>query len=438
MNRERFIKPKIDKYIQLYSKKAKVEEGIQTIKTSGVVNIANGGSKYPSNQNATITAPQSGTTPTVQLTVLNGVITNAVVSNFATSVYNPESPPRIILPALPANSTSVKSIEIVDGGEGYTTPPKLIIGNPPTVRQATLTATFTNSGMKLGTITIVDGGAGYTTAPTIKITADPPDEDDFLANVSATITNGVITAVSINNTGSYQFSGTDPKSAIVSVDEPVNSVNSNNEPVHSNKATATCTIDSTGRINSVSITNQGLNYTSPPDIQVEGNGFASLKSYLTEGFGADLILDYEFVSSTIYKYSWDLESPIELNENGLLQVVHREFYNVPEIDKPKIIVMRLHDISSKSVVNTRNTSENVDFNGGVIVDIGKVDRLLPNEIILEINQQTLDRITLSLNYNITGTTGFNSGTEFLVLLKVVEKEPSIIEYGTLNNINFLQ
>ncbi len=28
--------------------------------------------------------------------------------------------------------------------------------------------------------------------------------------------------------------------------------------------------------------------------------------------------------------------------------------------------------------------------------------------------------------------------EFLVILKVVEKEPSVIEYGTLNNINFLQ
>ena len=36
MNRERFIKPKIDKYIQLYSKKAKVEEDIQTIKTSTI------------------------------------------------------------------------------------------------------------------------------------------------------------------------------------------------------------------------------------------------------------------------------------------------------------------------------------------------------------------------------------------------------------------
>ena len=57
MNQERFIKLKIDKYVQLYSTKTKVEEDIQTVKTTGIVNIANGGSKYPSNQTATITDP---------------------------------------------------------------------------------------------------------------------------------------------------------------------------------------------------------------------------------------------------------------------------------------------------------------------------------------------------------------------------------------------
>ena len=43
MNRERFVKPKIDKYIQLYSKKAKADEAVQTIKLTGVVNITDGG-----------------------------------------------------------------------------------------------------------------------------------------------------------------------------------------------------------------------------------------------------------------------------------------------------------------------------------------------------------------------------------------------------------
>ncbi len=77
----------------------------------------------------------------------------------------------------------------------------------------------------------------------------------------------------------------------------------------------TCTIDAEGRINSVTITNAGLNYTSPPTIQISGLGFAILRASLIQGFGGNIVLDYDFVPTTIYKYTWDLESPIELNEN---------------------------------------------------------------------------------------------------------------------------
>ena len=63
MNRERFIKPKYDKYIQLYSKKAKVDEAVQTISLLSTIDIENGGQQYPSNQTATISAPTSGTQP---------------------------------------------------------------------------------------------------------------------------------------------------------------------------------------------------------------------------------------------------------------------------------------------------------------------------------------------------------------------------------------
>ena len=421
MNRERFVKPKIDKYIQLYSKKAKADEAAQTIKLTGIVTIDEGGFKYPSNQTATISPPQSGTQPTVVLTITNGNITNAVLDNYATAVYSVSSPPVLTLSALPLNSTSVRSIEIVDAGENYISAPTLKISYPPTARRAILTGTLTNG--VLTSITIVDGGAGYVSAPSVVVQGSPVDADDVPAVVSLTITSGVITGYTITSGGNY-----DGTSCIIFVGEP------NTTDI----ATATCTINVEGKINSVSITNAGLNYTSPPTIQISGGGFAILRTYLTEGFGGNIVLDTDFVPTTIYKYTWELQSPIEINENALLQVVHREFFNVPTNDKDKLIVMRLHDISTKSVVNTKNTSENVDFNGGVVVDIGLNNRLLPNEIILEINPQTIDRITLSLNHDISGTAGFHSQIEFLVLLKVVEKEPSIIEYGTLNNLNFLQ
>lgn len=420
MNRERFVKPKIDKYIQLYSKKAKADESIQTIKLTGIVNIANGGQQYPSNQVATISAPQTGTQPTIALTLSNGVITNAVLSNYANSVYNINNPP--ILTLTQTTTTSVKSIEIVNSGSGYNQAPTLTFSYPSTARQAVITGTINTSGV-LTHLTIQDGGLGYTSPPTIIVEGSPYGQDDVLANVTLIVTAGVITGYTIVSGGNY-----DARTANVIVGPP------NTTDI----ATATCTINAEGEINSVTITRAGLNYLSPPNIQISGLGFAILRASLIEGFGANILLDQDFVPTTIYKYTWDLENPIELNENGLLQVVHREFYNVPTNDKGKLIVMRLHDVSTKSVVNTKNTSENTDFNGGIVVDIGKEDRLLPNEIVLEINPQIINRVTLSLNHDISGTAGFHSQIEFLTLLKVVEKEPSLIEYGTLNNLNFLQ
>ena len=418
MNRERFVKPKIDKYIQLYSKKAKADEAVQTIKLTGVANITNGGQQYPSNQTATISAPVSGTQPTIGLTITSGIITGATLSSFSNAVYNASSPPIITFAQLPANSTSVKSVEIIEGGEDYQTAPTLKFSYPPTARRAVLTGTINTSGV-LTAITIVDGGAGYTSPPNIIVQGSPVDADDVPANVTAVLTGGAITSLTINSGGGY-----DARSCIIFVGEPQTT----------DIATATCTIDTEGKINSVTITNAGLNYTTAPQISVSGLGVASLNAYLKQGFGGNLSLNYQYNPTIAYKYYWELDTPLELNENGLLQLVHREFYNVPTNDKGKLIVIRIHDISTKSIVNTKNTGINADFNSGIIIDIGKEDRLLPNEILLEISPQTIDRITLSLNHDISGFAGFHYQIEFLLILKVIEKEPSYLEYGTLNNI----
>ena len=416
MNRERFVKPKIDKYIQLYSKKAKVEEAVQTISLIGTIDIENGGQQYPSNQTATISAPSSGTQPIIGLTITNGIITGATLSSYSNAVYN--VPPVITLTELPAVSSSVRSVEIVNSGEDYIIAPTLKFSYPPTARRAILTGTINASGV-LSAITIVDGGLGYTSPPNIVVQGSPVDPDDVLASVTAVLTNGAITSLTINSGGNY-----DARSCIIFVGEPQTT----------DIATATCTINTEGKINSITITNAGLNYTTAPQITVSGLGVASLTAYLKQGFGGNLSLNYQYNPTIAYKYYWELDTPLELNENGLLQLVHREFYNVPTNDKGKLIVIRMHDISTKSIVNTKNTGINPDFNSGIIIDIGKEDRLLPNEILLEINPQTIDRITLSLNHDISGFAGFHYQIEFLLILKVIEKEGTYLEYGTLNNI----
>jgi hypothetical protein len=45
---------------------------------------------------------------------------------------------------------------------------------------------------------------------------------------------------------------------------------------------------------------------------------------------------------------------------------------------------------------------------------------------LELNSQTINRIVLSLDYDITQRTGFIKDDEFVIILKIAEKEPSML------------
>ena len=71
-------------------------------------------------------------------------------------------------------------VKIVDGGYGYTTPPSvLVVGGGGT--GATATATVTD-GVVTG-ITLTSNGSGYTSAPTLQI-ATPPFDPELLIEVS--------------------------------------------------------------------------------------------------------------------------------------------------------------------------------------------------------------------------------------------------------------
>lgn len=426
MNRERFIKPKYDKYIQLYSKKANCEDATQTLVLTGI-SIGNAGQNYPNTGlTASITgAPAGGTNATAQLTVSNGKITGAVLTNVG-SGYT--SVPQITLNVSP--TTSVKAIEIADRGLGYTSPPKILIDYPPNIRKAVIFATFSFVGemgeMRLEALEIKDGGAGYTTAPTIIINTSNPVISDIRATATLTLTNGSVSGFTINTRGSYDSPAND---AYVIVSE------------HASVATATCTIDGEGSINSITITNEGSGYTSTPNVVLEQTSYteqAQLIAHRTVGFNGALSINSKYQPSQVFKYTWDLDTPISINENALLSIVERQFLNIPSGDANKLISIKIHDIGTQSIVNTRNTGINTDFNGGILLDIGKPDRVVPNDIKLEINQQVINRITLSINHDITSSAGFAYSNEFVIVMKVSEKEPSIIEYGALNNINFLQ
>ena len=269
------------------------------------------------------------------------------------------------------------AITITNAGSGYTTPPTVTITAPTNDNDND----DTNDGLMY--IFPENGGSGYTSLPTITISA--PDIAGIQATAYAVLTDGVITSITIDG--------------------------------------------------------GGAGYTKNPTVIVTGGGGsgAVLKGYLYRGFGATAVASITLQPLTSTKFTWELETPVEVNENALLQVVDRQFTGISSADADKPMVIRMYEVSSKSIVNTLNKSRNnASFYQGQIVDIGKPDRNMPNDIKIEIQPQNIQRIALSVNQGISTNTGIGVGVEFVVILKVTEKEPSLIEYGSLNNINISQ
>ena len=191
-------------------------------------------------------------------------------------------------------------------------------------------------------------------------------------------------------------------------------------------ATAVCTVSVVnGPISSVTITNSGSGYIIAPTITLSpANGVGQLKAFIN-----------------IQKrrvFEWDLENAIEINENALIQVVDRAYTNT---STNSVYTMRLLDISTQSIINTTDKSgisNQPSFNQGKIIDIGYGIKTIPNDIKLEIQPQTINKIVISVDEGISENKGINGDIEFYISLKITEKEPSMIEYGSLNNININQ
>jgi len=197
-------------------------------------------------------------------------------------------------------------------------------------------------------------------------------------------------------------------------------------PSGSSNVNATATVNVVGgSITSITITNPGTGYTTAPTITLSiTNGGAVLKAFIN-----------------IQKrrvFEWDLENAIEINENALIQVVDRAYINT---STNSVYTMRLLDISTQSVINTTDKSgitNQPSFNQGKVIDIGYGIRTIPNDIKLEIQPQTINKIVISVDEGISKNNGINGDIEFYISLKIVEKEPSVIEFGSLNNINTRQ
>jgi len=180
---------------------------------------------------------------------------------------------------------------------------------------------------------------------------------------------------------------------------------------------------------SITITNRGLGYTADPTISISGGGGGAgiVATFLSK---INLSKKREFV--------WNLQNPIQLNENGLIQIVDRVYNNAVATT---VYTIRILDISSQCIVDTIDGSgipNQPSFNQGRVIDIGIPNKPFITDISFEIQPQTINTISLLIDEGISSNAGIDGNIEFFISLKIIEKEPSMIEFGSTNNINTRQ
>lgn len=135
-------------------------------------------------------------------------------------------------------------------------------------------------------------------------------------------------------------------------------------------------------------------------------------------------------------YNWTLSRPIQINENAYLSVVERfyESYTVPTTGALPYLIRMIPN--SSSIVHPVNANASTTaVNEGTVIDIGYDFEPASRQIEVQLpSQQNITEITLQLTKTLAGRDAISSVPEFVVIIKIVEREPRNLRYGALNNI----
>ena len=133
-------------------------------------------------------------------------------------------------------------------------------------------------------------------------------------------------------------------------------------------------------------------------------------------------------------YTWRLNNAIVINENAYLSVIER-FYekNTSHSSNKLPYLIRLLPNSS-SVVHPVNANNGTAVLEGTIIDIGYDHEPASRTIEVKLpSQQTINELTIQLTNSFYGNATVAT-TEFIIIVKIVEREPRVLKYGALNNI----
>ncbi|MCX8495596.1 MAG: hypothetical protein ORN51_05370 [Akkermansiaceae bacterium] len=185
----------------------------------------------------TISAMGTGFTTAPSLAFSAGTVTSGTVS-----------------PTAVGNDSQFAVSTITKGGTnvGYTSAPTVTIAAPAVAKTANATATVANGGITA--ITVNNAGSGYSTAPTLSIAAPPTR---VTATANSTLSGDGVASFTITNPGMGYASA-----PVVTLSAPPAAVTAN----------ATADI-SGGVVTAYTITNVGSNYATAPAVTMSGGSF---------------------------------------------------------------------------------------------------------------------------------------------------------------------
>lgn len=136
------------------------------------------------------------------------------------------------------------------------------------------------------------------------------------------------------------------------------------------------------------------------------------------------------------EFYWRLNTPIDINENVYLQVVDRvyETYEIDTVSSSRPYIMRLISPAPQNIINTA-IYNNAVITLGNIIDLGYAFRDANKAIEAELPPSTtINDITITLNTSLTANTGILTTQKFIIVLKISEREPEYLTYGSMNNV----
>ena len=239
--------------------KIKFETSSLNKANTAAVKIINGGDNFTTAPTVTVSAPSNSSSSSVLATAKalinsSGTIKKVIITNPGAGYT---SAPTVSLSNL---SFSVKSVTVTNQGSGYVTAPLVrFIGGGGNGAEAVVALDGMSGSWHIESITLTKGGTGYSSAPAVKLVGGGVDQLSSLTLVNKG--SGYTSAPTISFSGGGGAGAT----ATASITETVQT----GTDWQGNPTYETVTRD---YVTSITLTNAGSNYSTPPTVVFSGGG----------------------------------------------------------------------------------------------------------------------------------------------------------------------